>query len=260
MANRKTLSEMTAPEDLEAVFGCTYETRLRIATHKSSLRGLRSLLLAEVGEERWGEVCRHYTSFFTQGTRVQKRERMAVRGPLGRLFDFLYSLVTGPQPTNNFFGNGAGKLFMYEILTMHPQRNCRVAILTTMHPRNDWCGLTTPFVNGVADVVVRSLSRPIAGSGAREAVVVGEVKGMGSASEGLWQLVATMHATAGFNETWPVGRFYTIYVMFLFDFMLPPPFLCRVHRTSRHFDGGGVFAAKGDAYCAIKNSVSHCTS
>ena len=67
-------------------------------------------------------------------------------------------------------------------------------------------------MNGVVDVVVRSLeSCARAGSGSREAVVVGEVKGTRSASEGLWQIVATMQATAGFNETWPVGRSYTLH-------------------------------------------------
>ena len=91
---------------------------------------------------------------------------------------------------------------MYELLTMYPQRNYRVAASTTHHPRNDWCGITSPFVNGVADVVVRSLE---SGSGSREAAVVGEVKGSSSASEGLWQRVAIMQAMAEFNETWSVS-------------------------------------------------------
>ena len=146
MAKRKTLSDLTKPRDLEAVFDCTYETRVRVSSKMPSLRGLRPVLLGEMDEGTWGEVCRRYTAFFTEGTAgVQRRERMEVKGPLGRIFDFLHSIATGPQPTNDFFANGAGKLFMYELLTMCSQRNYRVAVSTTNHPRNDWCGITSPL-------------------------------------------------------------------------------------------------------------------
>ena len=107
---------------------------------------------------------------------------------------------------DNLFHNGAGKTFLYKLLTMYPQYPCRVSIATTNHPVHDWCGVTADIedasgglinVSGVVDVLVRDCTR------GQEALAVGEVKEGGPA--GLWQLVAAMEAIVSFSSQWPIG-------------------------------------------------------
>ena len=110
---------------------------------------------------------------------------------------------------DNLFRNGAGKTFLYELLTLQLKYPCRVSLATTNHPVHDWCGVTTNIeddsggqknVSSVVDVLVRDCTRN------QEALAVGEVKGGGPA--GLWQLVAAMEAIASFSSQWPIGMAY----------------------------------------------------
>ena len=89
MAKRKTLSELTKPGDLESVFGCNYETHLRISMKMPLLSGLRPVLLGKMDKGTWGEVCCRYTAFFTKGTAgIQRRERIEVKGAIRVDFRF----------------------------------------------------------------------------------------------------------------------------------------------------------------------------
>ena len=129
-----------------------------------------------------------------------------MKGPLRRLFNFIQTCLLMDDHGDNLFRNGAGKTFLYELLTMYPKYPCRVSIATTNHPVHDWCGVTANIenasgglmnVSGVVDVLVRDCTR------GQEALAVGEVKGGGPA--GLWQLVAAMETIGSFSSQWPIG-------------------------------------------------------
>ena len=89
----------------------------------------------------------------------------------------MFSVLRKESSADPLFYNGTGKLFIYELLTMIPDRNFKVAISTTSNPYTDWCG-TEGVVSGIVDVLVRPLD-PIR----RQPVIIGEVKG---ASGSLW--------------------------------------------------------------------------
>ena len=78
-----------------------------------------------------------------------------------------------------------------------------MAISTTGHPFQDWCGIhsVTPEISGVVDLAIRSWTN--------DNMVVGEVKGeSGVVNDGLWQLVGALHVIKGFSSHWPVGKLF----------------------------------------------------
>ena len=134
-------------------------------------------------------MCQMYLVFFSEG---HQRSR-----PLGRVFEFMFSVLRKESSADPLFYNGTGKLFIYELLTMIPDRNFKVAISTTSNPYTDWCGIYQEgVVSGVVDVLVRPLD-PTRG----QPVIIGEVKGAsGSYTMGLWQVVAAMQTIAKFGQ------------------------------------------------------------
>lgn len=85
----------------------------------------------------------------------------------------------------DLFSNGAGKLLLYEMLTMIAPRDYAVAISTPNNSMYDWCGVYSKELNisGVVDLHLKS----------DDVDILGEIKGQsGSTEHGLWQLAAVM--------------------------------------------------------------------
>ena len=98
-----------------------------------------------------------------------------------------------------FFPMAVENLF-YEFFT---RQDYLVAISTTGHPFQDWCGIhsVTPEISGVVDLAIRSWTN--------DNMVVGEVKGeSGVVNDGLCQLVGALHVIKGFSSHWPVGKLF----------------------------------------------------
>ena len=159
-----------------------------------------------MGEVEWEMACDLYTSFFST-TKQNERDLnldwlMEKGGPLLRIFKLLRAVVLDKHARkHDIFSNGCGKLLFYEFFTLHARQDYLVAISTTGHPFQDWCGIHsfTPEISGVVDLAVRSWTN--------DNMVVGEVKGeSGVVNDGLWQLVAALHVIKGFLSHWPVGK------------------------------------------------------
>lgn len=133
-------------------------------------------------------VRRMYTSFF--GLNGEVTDTVAIKGPLGCFRSYL--LV---DPYTNFFRNGAGKMLMYELLTLRVNHRFQVSVSTTTDPGYNWCGIYIEEYNisGVVDVLVRDSTG--------KALAVAELKRDGRS--GLWQVVAAMETIALFsNDYW----------------------------------------------------------
>ena len=100
-----------------------------------------------------------------------------------------------PEDRYNMFNNGAGKLLRYELLMMtgdFSAINYHVAVSTTGHPLNDWCGISGDKCRG--DLIAWGA----------EITIVGEVKGAGTETSGLCQLFAEMQTLKDTGGTWPI--------------------------------------------------------
>lgn len=199
MATRPSFSEMKSEQDVAKVFDrMGYSIELFTPTTLVLRSGvLRKYLMSGMAPKRWEEIQQAYTSFFGQKFLSKIVE---VEGPLGRLFNFIQSCLLVDHKTN-LFKNGAGKTFLYELLTLKPPKNYRVSIATTTDPRHDWCGVDTSVISGVVDLLVRGVQQ-----GSELALAVGEVKGDGQS--GLWQLIAAMEAIQTFTGHWPIGMYF----------------------------------------------------
>ena len=128
---------------------------------------------------------------------------LKLAGPLARIFRLLSSVVLNKySKRKDLFANGCGKLLMYELLTVDPERDYLVAVSTTNNQFSDWCGIYFEGleISGVVDVMVRSCTN--------SRIVIGEVKGARTSyEEGLWQLVASMETVNCFAKSWPLGEF-----------------------------------------------------
>ena len=109
--------------------------------------------------------------------------------PLQPMFTFMKC-----NKHRNLFGNGAGKLFLFQLLSLTP-RGPYVRVGTTRNPSTDWCGVQVRRISGVVNLVV---------AWGGKWVIVGEVKGSGAG--GFNQIIATMHAVASKQEKWPCGE------------------------------------------------------
>ena len=101
--------------------------------------------------------------------------------------------------SHKHFHNGAGKLFVYELLKLRDLSKSYTTpwftkISTTANPKNDWCGFKEGPVRGVVDIEMEARSGQVVG--------LGEVKGDG---EGLYQLLAAMQGHRNKSGHWPVG-------------------------------------------------------
>ena len=117
---------------------------------------------------------------------------------LSSLFEVMQFCV---RRGHNLFHNGAGKVFMYEVLKLKhyvPQYGRRwfSKISTTTNPKTDWCGFVDGGVRGVVDIQVETEEGKVLG--------LGEVKGEG---EGRYQVLAAMQAYRERTGTWPVVGF-----------------------------------------------------
>ena len=114
---------------------------------------------------------------------------------LSSLFEVMQFCV---RRGHNLFHNGAGKVFMYEVLKLKhyvPQYGRRW-LSTTTNPKTDWCGFVDGGVRGVVDIQVETEEGKVLG--------LGEVKGEG---EGRYQVLAAMQAYRERTGTWPVVGF-----------------------------------------------------
>ena len=109
-----TFSDFTCAEDLTRAFGNTYVAR---PTRKPPSTVLPRFVRADMTDTEWGAACEAYTSSFTEGDINGITRSHEVEGPLRPLFDFI-ALNAGP----GLFKNGAGKVFIYELLKMFPHR------------------------------------------------------------------------------------------------------------------------------------------
>ena len=196
-SERCTFSQVKSHEKLTSLFGLKYVTTLSLSPEKASRSGLWRML--GLTEAEWATVCQMFAVFFRRATNLP---RSSVKGPLGRVFEFMFSVLRKESSADPLFNNSAGKLFIYELFTTIPDRNLKVAISTTSNPYTDWCGIYQEgVVSGVVDVLVRPLDPT-----RRQPVIIGEVKGAsGSYTMGLWQVVAAMQTTANFCKVWPIG-------------------------------------------------------
>ena len=112
----------------------------------------KRLVRAGITDCEWVDACETYARFFAEGDLSGRKRSHTVEGPLRPLFDFL-ALNAGP----GLFKNGAGNVFMYEVLKIFPQRPYNICISTTGHSGFDWCGCPRDKrdpVGGVVDILV----------------------------------------------------------------------------------------------------------
>ena len=192
----KHFSQAKNAEVLNRMFRKTYTTEPAFVPrnmHSSVRRDIRG----SMSDAAWEKVCLEYLAFFSEGRRVQMK-RVLVEGSLQKVFDFFLL-----NSNVDIFRNGAGKLLFYELLTLTP-RQCRVPISTTTNPITDWCGVGEGDITGVVDIMATSLP-PRKKFGPR---VVGEVKGKGTLSSGIWQTIAAMQVLQQRCGKWPVGMLF----------------------------------------------------
>ena len=121
-----------------------------------------------------------FAVFFRRATKPPKKQ-----GPLGRVFEFMFSVLRKESSADLTVPEN---FFLYELFTMIPNRDFKVAISTT-----DWCGIYQEgVVSGIVDVLVRPLD-PIR----RQPVIIGEVKG---ASGSLWLQCRLLQFFAKFGQ------------------------------------------------------------
>ena len=99
------------------------------------------------------------------------------------------------QRPEDRYHNGAEKLLTYELLMMTGDWsaiNYHVAVSTTGHPLNDWHGRSGDKCRG--DLIAWGA----------ETTIVGEVKGTGTETSGLCQLIAEMQTLKDTGGTWPI--------------------------------------------------------
>ena len=172
---------------MTVLYQCTYreyyvERNDRSSTATYSV--LQKHLMTSMTEAEWEKVCPAFAKFFGRGN--PHTHCPTTPQPLQPMFTFMKC-----NKHRNLFGNGTGKLFLFQLLSLTPL-GPYVRVGTTRNPSTDWCGVQVRRISGVVDLVVASEGKW---------VIVGEVKGSGAGSFN--QIIATMHAvTAGEMAMW----------------------------------------------------------
>ena len=177
--------------ELENLLNVSYmETAVPMVDRRSmqsSLR-LRSQLKGTTSNEEWERVCVRYTSLLLGLPTTDQCTVPPLLQPLFRCLE--RSRLEGV----NVFSNGAGKLLVYNLLSLL-SLDVNVRLATTSDSRHDWCCIRCPQISlsGVVDVALVDGGKWL---------MLGEVKS--DNATGTTQLLAAMQAVA-IREPWPYG-------------------------------------------------------